>query len=176
MTLPLGSLRHFVVSAYLDQTAAEDSTYWAIETINYEHAFDSLQRISVSSLKRNQKKKIFDRVLRILIESRFSSSTSVYRHISLLVHYSDHGIDLLKCLGTMLRDDEDKVLQGLTKERIPLFALACNLDDQKSRVVKCGAVLGLKRLAELALRYVWTRQKAACVSNFMKALCSDNLS
>lgn len=157
MTFPLGTLRHFVVSEYLAQTAAEDSTFWAIETINYEHAFDSLQRISVSLLTRNQKKMIFDRILRTLIERSFSSSTLVYRHIGLLVHYSDYGVDPSRCLGTTLRDDEDEALQGLNKERIPLFVLARNLDDQKSRVVDCGAVLGLKRLAELALRYVWTR-------------------
>jgi hypothetical protein len=134
-------------------TTRLNSSSWAIDTVDYNQAFRSIQCVAWNFSKR-QREEIFDRVFRILISKELPSSMVVVDKINLLTRLVEHISHPLVLLQPGLVNIEDVHHEDSSNKEAPLIVLADKLDNGQGTEVSIALLLALKHLAEATIKYV----------------------
>ena len=157
MFLHLERFRDPLVSIYSSLTGPNALPFWSIQTANYLVAFEGIQRWGADSLAPSQRQELSNSILLTLLHKDMSNKASVAEHLNYLLELSEApspGMNLFmhgNGPGAQEREGPD------TPNEMALFLLAGRLDhddDERPAETSMQAVIALRRLTLVVLRYV----------------------
>lgn len=148
-------LSTFQVDHYLSLSEFRDPKYWDIGSPDYALCFGSLQALSTKTLGREQRTRLANRTVWILLCANMSNFANMNDHLALLARLIDRPNNSIAILNNAKgRPKEDSPSSG-AKRQIALLDMAQSIDDfvyWQTDTLHC--VNALRKITRLVLRCV----------------------
>ncbi len=153
--IDIGVLGAFQVDHYLSLSEFRDPKYWDIGSPDYALCFGSLQALPTKTLGREQRTRLADRTVRILLFANMSSLAVMTDHLALLARLISRPNSSVAILNNAEGRPKEDYLSSLAKRQIALFDMAQSIDDFVHwQIDTLHCVNALRKIARLVLRCV----------------------